>query len=80
MRGGSNEYPQCNFLSKNKNKKNVYPVNLSFTIQKRRLRGSIYTSFFVMELLETGAIQGLCLNHQEFFCLDSQRMTFKDEN
>ena len=30
-RGGSNEYPQSMFLSRNK-KYNVYPVNRSFTI------------------------------------------------
>ena len=30
-RGGSNEYPQPMFLSRNK-KNNVYPVNPSFTI------------------------------------------------
>ena len=30
-RGGSNEYPQSMFLSRNK-KNNVYPVNPSFTI------------------------------------------------
>ena len=29
-RGGTNEYPQSMFLSRNK-KNNVYPVNLSFT-------------------------------------------------
>ena len=31
-RGGSNEYPQSMFLSRNK-KNNVYPVNPSFTIK-----------------------------------------------
>ena len=31
QRGGSNEYPQSMFLSRNK-KNNVYPVNPSFTI------------------------------------------------
>ena len=31
QRGGSNEYPQYMFLSRNK-KNNVYPVNPSFTI------------------------------------------------
>ena len=31
QRGGSNEYPQSTFLSRNK-KNNVYPCNPSFTI------------------------------------------------
>ena len=39
------EYPQPMFLSRNK-KKNVYPVNPSFTIQKWGLRGSNYRGMF----------------------------------
>ena len=44
-RGGSNEYPQSMFLSRNM-KNNVYPVNPSFTILKWGLRGSkLYRHF-----------------------------------
>ena len=48
-RGGSNEYPQSMFLSRNK--KIIYtPVNPSFTIWKWGLRGStLYRHVFVME-------------------------------
>ena len=46
--GGSNEYPQSMFLSRNK-KINVYPLNPSFTILKWGLRGSkLYRYVFVM--------------------------------
>ena len=47
-RGGSNEYPQSMFLSRNK--KIIYtPVNPSFTIRKWGLRGSaLYRPVFVM--------------------------------
>ena len=47
-RGGSNEYPQSIFLSRNK--KIMYtPVNPSLTIQKWGLRGSkLYRYVFVM--------------------------------
>ena len=46
--GGSNEYPQSMFWSKNK--KNMYtPVNPSFTIQKWGVRGySLHGLVFVM--------------------------------
>ena len=44
-RGGSNEYPQSMFLSRN-NKNNVYPCNPSFTIYKWGLRGSNYIGMF----------------------------------
>ena len=36
--GGSNEYPQSMFLSRNK-KNNVYPVNHSFTVLKVGFKG-----------------------------------------
>ena len=55
-RGGSNEYPQSMFLSRNK--KIIYtPVNPSFTIWKWGLRGStLYRHVFVM-ILQDGQIQ-----------------------
>ena len=47
-RGGSNEYPQSMFLSKNK-KNNVYPCKPQFYYKKWGLRGSIlYRQVFVM--------------------------------
>ena len=48
LRGGSNEYPQSIFVSRNK--KIIYtPVNPSFTIWKWGLRGStLYRHVFVM--------------------------------
>ena len=50
-RGGSNEYPQSMFLSRNK-KTNVYPVNPSFAIKKWGLRGSkLYRHVFMMNTL-----------------------------
>ena len=50
-RGGSNEYPQSMFLSRNK-KNNVYLVNPSFAIQKWGLWGStLYRHVFIMALL-----------------------------
>ena len=50
-RGGSNEYPQSMFLSRNK-KNNVYPCKPSFTIEKWGLRGSkLYRHVFVMNWL-----------------------------
>ena len=44
-RGGSNEYTQSMFLSRNK-KNNVYLLNPSFTIQKWDLRGQNYIGMF----------------------------------
>ena len=44
-RGGSNEYPQSMFLSRNK-KNIVYPVNPSFTLWKWGLRGQSYIGMF----------------------------------
>ena len=47
-RGGSNEYPQYMFLSKNK-KITYTPINPSFTVKKWGLRGSkLYRHVFVM--------------------------------
>ena len=49
-RGGSNEYPQSLFLSRNI-KKMYTPVHPSFTIQMWGLRGSkLYKYVFVMEM------------------------------
>ena len=52
-RGGSNEYPQSMFLSRNK--KLMYtPVNPSFTVQMWGFRGSkLYRSIFVLSCLVT---------------------------
>ena len=50
-RGGSYEYPQFIFLSKNMKKVMYTPVNPSFTTQKWGLRGSkLYRRVFVMEV------------------------------
>ena len=47
-RGGSNEYPQSMFLSRNK-KNNVYPCKPQFYYTKVGLRGSkLYEHVFVM--------------------------------
>ena len=47
-RGGSNEYPQSMFLSRNK-KTNVYPCKPQFYYIKWGLRGSkLYRDVFVM--------------------------------
>ena len=47
-RGGSNEYPQSMFLSRNK-KNNVYPCKPKFYYIKWGLRGSkLYRHVFVM--------------------------------
>ena len=45
QRGGSNEYPQYMFLSRNK-KNNVYPCKPRFTIKKWGLRGQNYIGVF----------------------------------
>ena len=48
LRGGSNEYLQSMFLSRN-NKNNAYPSDPSFTIKKWGLSGSkLYRHVFVM--------------------------------
>ena len=48
LRGGSNEYPQPMFLSRNK-KSNVYPCKPQFYCIKWGLRGSkLYRCVFVM--------------------------------
>ena len=44
--GGSNEYQQFMFLSRNKKKIVYNPVNSSFIIQKRALRGQKYIGMF----------------------------------
>ena len=46
QRGGSNEYPQSMFWSKNK-KIMLTPVNPSFTILKWGVRGSSLHGFFL---------------------------------
>ena len=46
-RGGSNEYPQSRFLSRN-TKNNVYPCKRQFYYIKWGLRESIYRHVFVM--------------------------------
>ena len=49
-RGGSNEYPQSMFLSRNK-KNNVYPCKTQFYYIKWGLRGSkLYRYVFVMRI------------------------------
>ena len=53
-RGGSYEYPQSMFLSRNKKKK--IPVNPSFSLKKWGLRGSkLYRHVFVMVCLSPEA-------------------------
>ena len=52
-RGGSNEFPQSMFLSRNK-KINVYPCEPCFTIHKRGLRGSKVHSLFSWCLSRAG--------------------------
>ena len=48
-RGGSNEYPQSMFLSRNK-KNNAYPCKPQFYYIKEGLRGSkLYRRVFVMK-------------------------------
>ena len=48
-RGGSNEYPQSMFLSRNKKNNNVYPSKPHFYYLKWSLRGSkLYRHVFVM--------------------------------
>ena len=44
-RGGSNEYPQSMFLSRNK-KNNVYPCKLEFYCIKVGFKGSNYIGMF----------------------------------
>ena len=58
-RGGSNEYPQSMFLSRNK--KIMYtPLNPSFTIQKWGLRGSkIYRYMYVFVMVLAGRMCNL---------------------
>ena len=52
-RGGSNEYPQSMFLSRNK-KNNLYPYKPQFYYIKVGLRGSkLYRRVFVMSIFET---------------------------
>ena len=45
-RGGSNEYPQSMFLSRNK-KNNVYPCKPHFYYMKVGLRGSILYRYYI---------------------------------
>ena len=76
LRGGSNEYPQSMFLSRNK-KTNVYPVNPSFTISKWGLRGSaLYRYVFVMEALRCPLIESLVIVE----CMDEQRMAWSNRH
>ena len=60
-RGGSNEYPQSMFLSRNK-KNNVYPCKPQFYYIKVRLKGSkLYRYVFVMNT-EFNLLTGLNLH------------------
>ena len=55
-RGGSNEYPQSMFLSRNK-KNNVYPCKLQLYYIKVGLRGSkLYRHVFMMPILNASAL------------------------
>ena len=55
-RGGSNEYPQSMFLSRNK-KNNVYPCKLQLYYIKVGLRGSkLYRHVFMMPILNACAL------------------------
>ena len=54
QRGGSNEYPQSMFLSRN-NKNNVYPCKPEFYYIKVGFKGSkLYRHAFVMENVSLG--------------------------
>ena len=58
-RGGSNEYPQSMFLSRNK-KNNVYPCKPQFYYLKWGLRGSkLYRHVFVMKSAKSVELRGL---------------------
>ena len=67
-RGGSNEYPQSMFLSRNE--KIIYtPVNLNFTIYKWGLRGSkLYRYVFVMRITKQWDLKKLVLI-TELYCI-----------
>ena len=69
--GGSNEYPQSMFFSKNK-KINAYPGNPSFTKKKWGLRGSkLYRYVFVMANIRCA------VNVQEWWLFGSVRCAVK---
>ena len=56
-RGGSNEYPQSMFLSRNM-KNNVYPCKPQFYYIKMGLRGSkLYRHVFVMKWIANSSLQ-----------------------
>ena len=75
-RGGSNEYSQSMFLSRNK-QNNVYPCKPQFYYIKVGFKGvKLYRHVFVMCILQTGDMQG-CTFLTDLYNLAIYKSVFK---